>query len=353
MGLPTIDVVFKKLASTAVTRSTRGVLAVIVQDDTAVFASKTYTTLTDVDSASYTAENYAAISRAFTESPYKVIVVRVATTDVIGAATAILDTLTYNWVCAVPSGFQDGLVVYVKAKNAASKGHKVKAVAAGVSAAGDMHVVNVPNTTVTPTDGTELAVNLYLPRLGGILAACPMTQSVTYWELDDLSAVSAIEDVDASIDAGNLVLFKDDDTIRIARGVNTLTTIADTMTEDEKKITVVEGMDLILEDIVATFKGTYLGKCKNKYDNQALLVSAILSYFAELAWEDVLNPEYENICGIDLDAQKAAWEAAGTDTSDWTDAQAKKKTYKSYVYLAADAQILDAMEGLTFAIYLA
>lgn len=352
MGLPTIDVVFKKLASTAVTRSTRGVLAVIIQDATAAFASKNYTALSDVVAADYTAENYAAISRAFIENPYKVIVVRVGAADEIDAATAILDTLTYNWVCAVPSGFQSGLVAYVKAKNLASKGHKVKALVCGVTTADDMHIVNVPNTAVTLKDGTELLINLYLPRLGGILAACPMTESVTYWELDDLRAVSTIADVGASIDAGNLVLFKDDDTLRIARGVNTLTTISATMTEDQKKITVVEGMDLIQEDIVTTFKSRYLGKFKNKYDNQALLVSSILSYFVELGREDVLNPDYANTCGIDLIAQKAAWTAAGTDTSGWTDAQAKKKTYKSNVYLTADVQILDAMEDLTFTIYL-
>lgn len=352
MGLPTIDVTFKKLAATAVTRSARGILAVIVQDDTGAFSYKAYSALSDVAATDYTVENYVAISRAFTESPYKVIVVRIGTTDTIDAATAILDTLTYNWVCAVPSGFQSGLVTYVKAKNLASKGHKVKAMVAGADAADDMHIVNVPNTTVTLTDGTELAINLYLPRLGGILAACPMTESVTSRGLDDLSAVSSIEDVDASVDAGNMALFKDDDTIRISKGVNTLTTISTFMIDGEKKITVVEGMDLIQEDIVTTFKSRYQGKYKNKYDNQALLVSAILSYFAELAHESVLNPDYDNTCGIDLDAQKAAWTAAGTDTSDWTDAQTKKKTYKSNVYLTADCEILDAMEDLKFTIYL-
>ena len=65
--------------------------------------------------------------------------------------------------------------------------------------------------------------------LGLPLVKKNMTESVTYWELDDLQAVSAIADVGASIDAGNLALFKDDDTIRIARGVNTLTTISAAM----------------------------------------------------------------------------------------------------------------------------
>lgn len=353
MGLPTIDVEFKTLASTAVTRSTRGVLAVIVQDDTAAFSSKTYTKLSDVLSADYTAGNYAAISRAFAAGPYKVIVVRVATTGDITDAEAVLDTLTYNWACAVPAAFQSGLVAYAKAKNLASNSHKIKAIVSGVTAADDMHIVNVPNATATLTDGTELAINLYLPKLGGILAACPMTRSVTYWELEDLSAVDTVTDLDSSIDAGNLCLFLDGDTIRIARGVNTLTTVGANQTDDMKKITVVEGMDLILEDLVTTFKSRYLGAYKNKYDNQALFVSAVLTYFRALEHEDVLSPDYANTCGIDIDAQKAAWEADGVDTSAWTDAQTKKKTYKSKVFLSADAQILDAMEDLKFVIYLA
>lgn len=355
MGLPTIDVTFKKLATTAVTRSTRGILAIIVQDETVTtFASKTYAALSEVSSSDYTAENYAAISRAFTASPYKVIVVRVAPADTIDAATSILDTLTYNWVCAVPSAFQSGLVTYIKGKNAASGARKMKALVSGVADADDMHIVNVPNTTVTLT-GAEatMGINLYLPRLASILAACPLTRSVTYWELDDLDAVSVIPDVSASIDGGNLVLFKDDDTIRIARGVNTLKTVSGNLTDDMKKITVVEGMDLIVEDIVITYKNSYLGMYKNKYDNQALLISAILAYFATLERQDVLDPDYDNTCGVDIAAQKAAWEAAGTDTSEWTDAEAKKKTFKSNVYLSGTVRVLDAMEDLKFAISLA
>ena len=45
MGLPTITVEFKKLAATATNRSTRGILAVILQDDTAEWTHKTYTAL--------------------------------------------------------------------------------------------------------------------------------------------------------------------------------------------------------------------------------------------------------------------------------------------------------------------
>ena len=80
MGLPSIDFIFKTKAATAISRSARGILAIVVQDATKTdFSSKTYGTLLDVDSADYTADNYAAISRAFDAAPYKVIVVRIGT----------------------------------------------------------------------------------------------------------------------------------------------------------------------------------------------------------------------------------------------------------------------------------
>lgn len=353
MGLPMIDVIFKTLAQTAVTRSQRGVLAVVVQDGTGTFDSKGYSVASEVDKSEYTAGNYAAIQRAFAAGPYKVIVVRVAEDGDMKAAATVLDKLMVNWICAVPQTFQEGVVSYAKAYNETHKGHKVKALVCGQTAVDDMHVVNVPNTDVTAADGTKINMADYLPRLGGVLAACPMTEAVTYYGLTDLSAVAEVEDPGKSVDDGNMALFNDEGTIRIARGVTTLQTITNGKTsEDMKKITVVEGLDLIQEDITNTFKTRYVGKFKNKADNQALFVSAVLSYFRALEKEDVLDEEFGNTAAVDVEAQKAAWEADGTDTSAWDDATAKKRTYKSKVFLAGDAKILDAMEDLTFNITL-
>ena len=67
MGLPVISVEFKKLAATALSRSVRGILAVVIQDTTSgvTWNSKAYTTLEDVDSKEFTASNYTILSRAF------------------------------------------------------------------------------------------------------------------------------------------------------------------------------------------------------------------------------------------------------------------------------------------------
>lgn len=117
MGLPTITVEFKKLAATATNRSTRGILAVILQDDTAEWTHKTYTALEEVSEAEFTAANYKALSRAFLAGPWQVTVVRVGGEGSMTDAQTILDNLAYNWVCAVPTAFQAGLVTYIKGIN--------------------------------------------------------------------------------------------------------------------------------------------------------------------------------------------------------------------------------------------
>ena len=132
MGLPVISVEFKKLASTAVNRSIRGILAVIVQDDTVTsFDYKTYTTLEDVVATDYTDENYTALSRAFLAGPYQVIVVRIGTTKTMDDAKAILDKLSPNWLCAVPEALQSGVASYVKSVNTTRRIRKVKALVTG------------------------------------------------------------------------------------------------------------------------------------------------------------------------------------------------------------------------------
>lgn len=349
MGLPVISVEFKKLAATALIRSVRGILAVVIQDATSgvSWTSKAYTSLADVDSKEFSSANYTILSRAFAAAPYQVIVVRVGSDGTMETAQAILDKLTYNWVCAVPANFQSGLVTYVKGINTPRRIRKVKALVYNQQSADDMHIVSVANATVTIKDASETTTMTdYLPRLAGLLAACPMDQSVTYADLDDLDAVAEVSNLDTAIDGGSLCLFRDDNVIRIARGVNTLQTVEGDITEDMKKITVVEGMDLIQEDIIRTFEIYYLGKKKNTADNQALFIADILTYLNTLAEETVISKDDPITAEVDVAAMRKAWEGAGVSTADLTDAQVKKKPFRSQVFVAAQAHVLDAMEDM-------
>lgn len=347
MGLPIISVEFKKLASTALSRSIRGMLAIVIQDDTGEWSSKTYAELEEVKSSDYTKDNYKIISRAFLAGPYRVTVVRVGTSGTMDDAKNILKDLAFNWIVALPDSFQSGLVAYVKEINTNRRVRKAKALVHSQASADDMHVVNVANTKVTiKGDGEATEIGKYLPRIGGMLAACPMNQSVTYKVFDDLESVEPVSDIDSSIDSGNLVLFQDDDAIRIARGVNTLQTVTGDLTEDMKKIAIVEAMDLIQEDIIRTFKNYYLGKKKNSADNQGLFVADVLAYLQQLSVEDIIDRNQEIVVEIDVAAMRSAWEEAGTSVVDLSDAQVKKKTFRSYIFVAARAHILDAMEDM-------
>lgn len=347
MGLPEIRVEFKKLASTASVRSARGILALILQDDTGGFDSARYGALSEVEKTEYSAESYRAIELAFMGGPYQVVTVCIGESGTMDDAKAILNNIPFNWVCTNAAGLQSDVAAYVKEVNTASRIRKAKAVVCGVSAANDMHVVNVANTGVNEAGKeSETAMAAYLPRIGGILAGCPITESVTFKALEDLVDMAPVSNVDTSVDAGNLVLFRDDETIRIARGVNTLQTLTGELTEEQKKIAVVEAMDLIQEDIVRTFKTNYLGRVKNTADNQALFVSDILGYLQELAAEDIIDRDAPIEMAVDVDAMRKAWADAGVDIAELSDAQVQKKTYRSSVFVAGTCRILDAMEDL-------
>lgn len=356
MGLPEINISFTQKAVSAIERSARGIAAIIVKDDTdSSFSTVTYDMVTDVETEKFTEENVTMIKRAFLGGPSKVMVVRVGAEGTMADATKILDTIQYNYVCSTASADQQELATYIKAKNEKSKQKKYMAVVAGATTTDSMYLINCTNETVTEKGAQEATPMVeYLPRIVGMLAGLPLTRSSTFLVLDDLEKVEEVEDVDAAIDKGEFVLFNDDDQVRVGRGVNSLTTTDATHTEEMKKIIIVEAMNLIIEDIASTFKNDYIGRYKNSYDNQVLFLSAINSYFRQLAREEVLDPNYGNVAEVDVEAQREAWLSTGkTEAAGWDDTTVKNNTYRSTVFLRADVKILDAIEDLTFRITMA
>ena len=360
IGLPDIDVVFQQLAVSAIERSQRGIAVIIVKDDTATGDSvKLYRYLTDVKQEEYNSDNYNAIARCFASVVNRLYVIKVTVDSDFSAATALLEGLKYNYVCSTVADFQEALASYVVNKNAKSAGKKHIAVVANATVADSKYIVNVKNGSVNLVDGGTISIVEYLPRLTAVLANLPMNRSITYYELEELadadrSFITDEEDIDYWINKGYIVLFKDEDVVKVARGVNTLTTFTSTDSEDMRKIIIVESMNLILEDIYSTFKNSYVGKYKNSYDNQCLFISAINAYFRQLAREEILDPGYENIAFVDVEAQRQAWLGIGKlEAADWDEKTVKNMTFKSYVYLAGQIKILDAIEDLKFTIAMA
>ncbi|MBX4149508.1 phage tail sheath C-terminal domain-containing protein [Paenibacillus lautus] len=351
IGLPSIDIVFKKLAATLIQRSARGIVTLIVKDDTdTTYAVKEYKSQLQIEATKFTATSVQYIKDVFQGGAAKVIVVPVATSSVavVGDAIERIGSRKYNWI-GLAEGANDeqlDLTAYVKEQEGAGK--SIKAIVFNVTDPDCQHVVNFVNPSVTTASG-KVTGEKFVSRLLGLLAGLPLTRSSTYYSFADVISVEEPADVEAAVNAGKFVLFNDEEIVRVARGVNSLTTLSATVSEDFKKILIVETMDLIREDITGTFKNDYLGKFKNKYDYQVLLITAINSYFSALAGEDILDNTFENKAFVDVEAQRAAWVAIGkTEAEDWDEQTVKNNTFRSNVYLSGNIKITDAMEDFQF-----
>lgn len=352
IGLPNIEINFKQLAVSAVARSARGIVALIVKDITDItFTIKEYKLATDIEIALFTPANVAYIKQVFDGGVNKVIVVRVPVTGTTGTALAVtaIGSRKYNYI-----GFAEGsnadqtdLVTYVKAQEALKK--SIKAVVFNATAPDSQHIINFTNASVTYDTGVTATGEKYIARLLGVFAGLSLLQSSTYLTLAELSGVVEPADLTVAVNAGKLVLFNDNDVVRIARGANSLTTYTATVTESMSKIIVVESMDLIRDDIYTTFKDTYIGKFKNVLDNQVLFISSVNAYFKGLANEGILDSSSNNVAFVDIEAQRLAWLAIGkTEAADWDDVTVRTKTFRSNVYLAGAIKIADAMEDFVF-----
>ena len=360
--MPKIEITFRQQATSLISRSERGVAILIVRDDTnKSFSHKQYADLSalEADKALYTADNYAAISDMLSFAPYQSHVFRLDIAGTLADTLAeISRTVKTGWIAIAGQDETDGpaLASWVKAQ--AAKARSYKCVVYDVTPLpDDMHVVNFVNESVTFADDRGVSDGVeYLPSLLAIAAVCNVVRGCTNYHCSNLKTVEEVADNDAAVGAGKLILFNDEDgAVRIGQGINSLTTLdGNTKTEDMQFIETVEAMDLMRDDITSTFRGTYLGNYRNTRDNQMMFIAALnSSYFAQLAAENILDPDYTNAASIDVAAQRNAWVASGkAEAADWDDDTVKATPYKRTVYLAGNVKILGSMTDLIFPINL-
>lgn len=350
--LPSIDIEFRQLAGTLIQRSERGIAILIVRDVTSIEKTAKYTDIAQVQEnrEKYTADTLRAIEDAMKWGVYQLIVIRIGEDEAIGTGLSLLEkTVKTGWVTIAAGTEQDhnALAAWCKAKEGQKKSYKALCYQATVTDC--MHIVNFYNESVIFNDDRgEQRGAAYCPSLLGILAAANISKGVTYHTCTDLLSVEEMEDNNAAVEAGKLILINDVDGVLIGVGINSLTTLnGSTATEDMRYIETVEAMDLIRDDITATFKKSYMGKYRNKYQNQILFISAVNGYFGELERIDVLDDAYDNRADVDVEAQRAAWIASGkAEAIEWSEAQVRNNTYKQNLFLAGDVKILGSMTNL-------
>ena len=350
IGLPSLTIRFEAAAQTVANRSKKGVVAVMVRDtkETGVHPLSTAALIP----ATLGQDNQDYIARAFTGSdrggPSKVIAVVIGTgtedTSALEEGLKLIESYSIDYLAAPPDVTEaEETVLKTWVENQRKAYRTVKWVAPGV-AADSMGVIDFEDTGLAVGSKTYTAAQ-YCSRIAGILAGIPMGSSATYASLGELSVVTARTGAEqaAAIDAGKLILIHDGQKAKIARAVNSLTTIPADGREDWRKIKIVEGMDLITYYLRTTIEDEYIGRFANTYDNKCLLVTAITDYFSYLEQVGVLS-KGESYVQIDVEAQEKWLKSQGVETAGLTQQQIKEHDTGSWVFLKCGGRLTDAME---------
>ncbi|MDL0353208.1 phage tail sheath C-terminal domain-containing protein, partial [Clostridioides difficile] len=144
--------------------------------------------------------------------------------------------------------------------------------------------------------------------------------------------------------SGELILRRLSGAIRIARGVNSLTTLTSEKGEMFQKIKLVDTKDLISKDIKNIYVEKYLRKCPNTYDNKCLFIVAVQSYLTELAKQELIDSNFT--VEIDLEKQKEYLESKKIDTSKMNDNEIKNYNTGSNGFYLINLKLVDSMEDI-------
>ncbi len=352
MGLPKIDIAFKTAAAEAIQRSQKGTVGLIIRDAAAV-GGRSLTNITQIPE-DWTAANVAYVKQAFigyVNPPRKVIVYAIDTgeesTDTLSAALSWMAGQEVDYLAGPPDlTTTEAADIATWVAGQRTNYHSVVKAVLPNKAADTEAVVNFTGAGIMVGNTAYTAAG-YCARIAGMAAGCPMTISLTYAAVPEITDITRMTEsaMDAAIDAGQLILLHDGQKVKIARGVNSLTTVTDDHGSQFKKIKIVEAMDMIQHDIRVTAQDSYIGKYANSYDNKLLLVSAIKGYFLQLELENLLEPGTSSV-EIDTEAQEAYLVSIGVDTTDMTEQEIREHNTGDKVFLKASITILDTIEEI-------
>ena len=369
IGMPELQIVFKHLAETVLTRGEKGQAVLIVKEEKEGLPIITLPTLNSFDEdiqKTFSEGNVTNIKDTLKMQPRELVVVRLNTaaegTDLLdieadGKLTTLDQALEFistkaernAWISLTDMTAEEAekIVLFISDSNK-FKRKRYKAVVYD-NAADNMHIVNFTTKKAKLKGVDELVEGVTLiPMMLGAIAGQSLDSSIIAKTFDDVEYVIEPTDMDAAVDKGELFLYNDDGAIRVGRGVNSLTTIEKDMTHDMKFILIVEVMDLIYSDIHSAWTQTYKGKFKNTLDNQMLFVSFVNNYLEILENESILNDSFDNAAEIDVTRQRLAnIPLYGEDeVSKWDDNKVLEMTVGTNVYLGARIKIVNAMEDL-------
>ncbi|MDF2511008.1 MAG: phage-like element pbsx protein XkdK [Herbinix sp.] len=349
MKLPNINIAFSTQAASAIARSEKGIVALIVKDAKAN-GGHILTSTTQIPS-DLGAENQAYIERAFIGyvNPPKKVIVYVLKDDAANLTEALnyFATQAFDYLAGprdITAAECTAVVAWIKEQRAL--GFIPKAVLPNTAADSEA-IINFTSSGITNGTNTYTAAE-YCSRIAGLIAGTPMTISCTYAALPEVTNVDRLpkSEMDDAIDDGKFIIFFDGEKVKVGRGISSLQTITADKGEAFKKIKIVEAIDMIRKDIKETAEDNYIGKYSNSYDNKCLLISAISGYFNGLEDDGILE-RGTSVVGIDIEAQETYLQSIGKDTTALTEQEIKTAATADKVFLQSTINILDAVEDIS------
>ena len=355
MGLPSITISFKEKGITAITRSQRGIVAMILKDDTTKLTGSPYTIYSSTDiPTGLSVDNQEQIELAlkgYQTAPKKILVfVESKAAENYDDMLVALENARWDYLVIpeIETASVDTIATWIKTMRT-TKDIKVKAVLPN-SKADDEGIINFTNATIKTASKTYTTAQ-YCSRIAGLIAGTPSTISCTFAPLSEVVDCDKFtkDQMDTKINNGEFFFYNDGEKIKVARGVNSFVTTIENKGESFKKIKLVDAMDMIHDDIKKTAQDSYIGKYANSYDNKCLLISEIKAYFDQLELDGILD-KGKNSIGIDVVQQKTWLLSNGSFTNDqladMTELEIKQANTKDQVFLTASIKILDAIEDI-------
>ena len=354
MAMPEINILFKTLAKTASIRSARGVACVVVKDST-VEGKYVYTREKQI-TQSYDDDNLSLVKEAFNKYGVTKLVVYAVnkTGGTLADALNNLKKVEINYLACNFALEENDVTLLKQFKETRVKNNMDLQIIANV-AADDEYFINFASTGIS-VNGSAIEPHRFMCKLAFILSSIPQTESATYYVLDDVTAVTEIENEDEAVEAGKIFITFDGEKYKLSRAVNSKTTLAANEKKDLKKIKITEGKIIVKGDIYKVFRDKYIGKCNNDYNDRLSLVSEINRYLTNLAYEGILNIDYDNHVELDVQAMRDYMETeVDTDTSDMKDIDVLKDVEGlcgSKVFIKGQVRFVDAMEDITLVLYM-
>lgn len=342
---PEVNISFGTLGTTAIQRSERGIVCLIVKDSKAKKKWTTLKTVADIDSKSWDTKTLNYFKLAMHYGAYKILVRNIGKDEDINSALASCVSRKMNWLAYPGATEVEDQAVVTWTKQVFLKDSAIAKTVKYVSSFADKSdfaaIVELANPGTYKSIYGDFTAQEYTSAIGGIIAGMALNRSGDNFVLNDLVDVE-----DFVPQKGKFSLYNDDGKIRVNYAVNSKTTFDSVWKKDTRKIKVVEGMCFLVDDIRDTFRNYWLGTYLNDYDNKSNFCSNVTKvYFKEMA-PNVLNGDYDNKLEIDFEAQKSAVLADGLDPEEMSEGDIYRYPTGDDVYLTGDVRFVDTMANL-------